>query len=382
MGRGCLMAKADIKSAYRILPISPQSYHLLGFSWENQWWVDKSLPMGLSLAANRFELFSTAIQWILKNKLQVKYMSHILDDFLFFGHPGTTECSRSLDAFMQLSKSLNIPIKGEKTVLPTNMAQLHGLTVDTVNMLVILPPDKQQKCIDMLNTLSHRKTATLNELQSLIGTLQFATKAIIGGRTFLRRLTDLTKGVFNKNHHIRLNNEARRDMAMWLSFLVEFNGKTIISKHYWVNSFNLKFYSDASGAGYAGVNGEHWFQGEFPPEWKSVNIAVKELLPVALSFRMWAPRLKGNNIIFMVDNKAIVDVLQSQTSKDPHIMSILRPMVVASMVNNVQFYSYHIPGKHNTIADLLSRFQISKAKLIAPWLASSPTQVPPHWLPW
>ena len=302
--------------------------------------------------------------------------------FLFFGHPGTTECSSSLKAFMQLSKSLNIPIKGEKTVLPTTEAQLHGLTVDTVNMLVILPPDKKQKCIDLLNSLSHRKTATLNELQSLIGTLQFATKAIIAGRTFLRRLIDITKGVVSKNHHIRLNNEARCDIAMWLSFLENFNGKTIISKNFWVNSFSLKFYSDASGAGYAGVNGDQWFQGEFPPEWKSVNIAVKELLPVALSFRMWAPRLKGKNIIFMVDNRAIVDVLQSQTSRDPHIMSILRPMVVASMVNNVQFYSYHIPGKHNTIADLISRFQVGKAKLIAPWLASSPTQVPLQWLPW
>ena len=48
VGRGCLMAKADKKSAYRILPISPQSYHLLGFSWENQWWVVKFLPLGLS----------------------------------------------------------------------------------------------------------------------------------------------------------------------------------------------------------------------------------------------------------------------------------------------------------------------------------------------
>ena len=28
VGRGCLMAKADIKSAFRILPISPQSYHV------------------------------------------------------------------------------------------------------------------------------------------------------------------------------------------------------------------------------------------------------------------------------------------------------------------------------------------------------------------
>ena len=97
---------------------------------------------------------------------------------------------------------------------------------------------------------------------------------------------------------------------------------------------------------------------------------------------MWAPRLKNHNLIFMVDNMSIVDILQSQTSKDPHIMSLLHPMVVTSMIHNVQFYAYHIPGKHNNVADLLSRFQVQKALSLAPWLDPLPVQVPQDWLPW
>ena len=33
-GPGSLMAKADIESAFRIIPIHPDDYHLLGFMWE------------------------------------------------------------------------------------------------------------------------------------------------------------------------------------------------------------------------------------------------------------------------------------------------------------------------------------------------------------
>ena len=382
IGRGCLMAKTDIKTAFRILPISPLSYHLLGFSWDGSYFVEKALPMGCSLSCNKFELFSNAIQWILTNKMNVKHMSHILDDFLFFGHPSSNECNLALQSFLHLSTSLNIPIKHEKTVLPTTRAQLHGLIVDSNQMLVILPQDKKDKAIQLLNQMSKQKSATLNQLQILIGTLQFATKAIISGRTFLRRLIDLTKGIKGKHHHIRLNTEARLDIKMWLSFLVSFNGKRIISPQYWVESSHLRFFSDASGSGFAAINGSSWFMGTFPPSWKNVNIATKELLPITLSFRMWSTKLKGSNLIFMVDNMSVVNILQSQTSNDPEIMNLLRPMVVSSMINDVQFYAFHIPGKSNTIADLMSRFQVQKAKNLAPWLDPLPLDIPHQWLPW
>ena len=382
IGKGCLISKADIKSAFRILPIAPDSYHLLGFQWNSAYFIDKSLPMGLSSACNKFELFSSAIQWILIHKLKVKHMSHILDDFMFFGAPSSRQCELSLKAFLLLSESLNIPIKSQKTVLPTTCAQLHGLEIDTLKMEIRIPDDKRQRALSLLKMFSTRKCVTLVELQSLIGTLQFLSKAIVSGRTFLRRLIDLTKGVNFKHHHIRLTNESRRDLKMWLQFVNNFNGKCLISSRHWIKSSHIKFFSDASGSGYASVNGSSWIQGAFPPSWEKVNIAAKELLPLALAFRLWAHKIKDYNIVFMVDNMSIVQILQSQTSKDPIIMSLLRPMVITAMTHNIQFYSQHIPGKLNVIPDLLSRFQIQKALTMAPWLDPTPLQIPSLWLPW
>ena len=41
---------------------------------------------------------------------------------------------------------------------------------------------------------------------------------VMPGRPFIRRLIKLTMGINKPNCHIRLNNEARLDVASWLSF--------------------------------------------------------------------------------------------------------------------------------------------------------------------
>ena len=87
IGPGCLVAKADIKDAFRIIPIHPADHRLLGMSWQGQFYVDRCLPMGCSTSCRTFEHFAQALQWILATKFRVPYLSHILDDLLFSTPP-------------------------------------------------------------------------------------------------------------------------------------------------------------------------------------------------------------------------------------------------------------------------------------------------------
>ena len=38
LGVGCVLAKTDVRSAFRIVPVHPSDYHLLGFHWQNEWY--------------------------------------------------------------------------------------------------------------------------------------------------------------------------------------------------------------------------------------------------------------------------------------------------------------------------------------------------------
>ena len=91
IGKNCLISKTDIANAYRILKIHKDSLKFLGLTWNNMIYVDTRLPMGCSISPYEFEEFSKAIQWVLTNKFGVKHMSHLLDDFVFFGHYNTNE---------------------------------------------------------------------------------------------------------------------------------------------------------------------------------------------------------------------------------------------------------------------------------------------------
>lgn len=77
-GEGTLMAKSDIKDAFRIVPINPLEYHLLGFTSEKKFYC---LPMGASSSCKIFEELSQALVWV--NRYKASGISYILDDFFF-----------------------------------------------------------------------------------------------------------------------------------------------------------------------------------------------------------------------------------------------------------------------------------------------------------
>ena len=113
IGPGCLIAKADIKDAFRILPIHPDDHTLLGFTWRDLFYYDRCLPMGCSTSCQTIELFAISLQWILTSVLGVQHMSHILDDFIFFGAPNSSCCFTGLQSFIVLANSLNIPLHAD-----------------------------------------------------------------------------------------------------------------------------------------------------------------------------------------------------------------------------------------------------------------------------
>ena len=102
VGINALIAKADIEEAFRLIPIHPDDYNLLGFIRDGSYFYDKCLPMGCSTSCSIFESVSMALQWILNNKLGVDNLSHILDDFMFIEQGSSTKCQEDLNYFITL----------------------------------------------------------------------------------------------------------------------------------------------------------------------------------------------------------------------------------------------------------------------------------------
>ena len=85
-----MLAKVDIKQAYRNVPVHPNDRPLL---WRGQVFIDKVLPFGLRSASIIFSAIADALQWIIQVH-GVKCLFHYLDDFITIG---SQECANNLD---------------------------------------------------------------------------------------------------------------------------------------------------------------------------------------------------------------------------------------------------------------------------------------------
>ena len=97
---------------------------------------------------------------------------------------------------MAFSK-LGVPVAPEKVEGPGTCLKFLGWEVDTVAMQVRIPEDKLKDLKDTINSVLNKagRKITLKDLQSIIGKLNFACKAILPGRAFCRRFIDATSSV-------------------------------------------------------------------------------------------------------------------------------------------------------------------------------------------
>ena len=171
--------------------------------------------------------------------------------------------------------------------------------------------------------MAKRRKASLREVQSLVGSLLFACQMISPGRTFCRRLINLTLGKSNINHVIRLNREARTDIKAWLEFLETFNGTMSFLPVDWTSSDVLHLTTNASGFAFGAVFGSEWLQGCFPTHWLAVHISSKELLQIVLAVNCWGS---------IFTNRRRCD---KQTAKYVSLMELIRERVVLCMSHNI-----------------------------------------------
>ena len=136
----------------------------------------------------------------------------------------------------------------------------------------------------------------------MIGKLQWAMAVISAGHAFLRRLTDQTIGVVKPHYYIRVTEEVRKDLAVWLEFFLKHNGKTFFWPRRAETSQTLNLFTDASSVEAAGICGSQWFWFADPKEWAAVNITFLQLFPIMVALSVFSDMFSNSAVIFDTDN--------------------------------------------------------------------------------
>ena len=147
-GRNALMCKVDLKSAFRLLPIHPDDWPLLGCLWEGQYYVDKCLPFGLRSAPALFNRLADALEFVARSNYGVEDLVHYLDDYFFAGPPSAAPARSTaaiqMRTFLTVLDNLSVPVaEGEDKVIgPSMEIPMLGILLDSAKWEMRLPLDK------------------------------------------------------------------------------------------------------------------------------------------------------------------------------------------------------------------------------------------------
>ena len=277
----------------------------------------------------------------------------------------------------QTCHDAGVPVEDGKTEGPLTTISFLGMELDTIAMEIRLPADKL-RLQKLTREWQGRKAGSKREFLSLIGILQHAAKAVRQGRSFLRRLIDLSTVAKQLDHFIRLNQAARSDIRWWYEFAESWNGTSMIIQAKKDNP-DLVMTSDASGSwGCGAFFGKQWFMLQWPAGMESTHITTKELIPIVIGAAIWGRQWSEKVILCQSDNAAVVAIINSGVSGDAEVMHLIRCLVFIAAKCNFIVTVTHVSGHSNKLADALSRNRLHDFKSYFPQAQAVPTPIPPE----
>ncbi|XP_078619225.1 uncharacterized protein LOC144886464 [Branchiostoma floridae x Branchiostoma japonicum] len=354
LGPGCLLYKSDLSRAYRQLYVDPADYHLLGFQWEGSRFADVTVPFGIRTGSHLCQRVTDAVRFIYGTYgyTCVNY----LDDL-----GGADTPARAPDAFACLGRlllELGLDEAAGKAVPPTTRLVFLGKIIDSVRMTIEVTPERLTDTLTELRGWSHKVGARRRDVESLLGKLQFIASCVRPGRLFISRMLLFLRRFPGRHTCMPLDEEFRKDLAWWVTFLPTYNGISLIPQSGWTKA-DAVFSSDACLTGCGGFlesSGEY-FHAVFPAFILEQDPCINslELLTILVCVRLWGQHWLGMRIVVLCDNEASVTVLNSGRSRSPFLQSCLRNLWLCAAKGQFELRAVHLPGIDNRLADHLSR---------------------------
>ena len=371
-GKNCHAGKSDMTAAFRHFAIMKKYWKYLVMKAKSPkdgktyYFIDKCMPFGAAISCSHFQRFSNAIAHIVTTKTGKDNINY-LDDF-FFTALLKAICNNQIQTFLNTCDAIKFPVSMEKTFWGTQLLSFLGLLLDTANQRIGIPVDKIERAKELINFYLNKKSKKMRvkQVQQLTGFLNFLCKAIVPGRTFLRRMYNMTANPELKpDHHVPITAEVRSDLELWLRFL---NHESAYYRKFLDLSINFKstelnWYTDATAnpqLGAGGHFGPHWFILQWDEDFiinKNPSINYLELYAVTISVINWIHYFQDKFVTLFCDNMSVVHMINNNSSKCKNCMVLIRIIVLKALIHNVKITAKHVQGTSNIFADLLSRLR-------------------------
>lgn len=356
-GRGCLLFKIDLRKAFRQLPLCPSSYSLGAYVWKKHIFFDTVLAMGSRSSSYCCQSVTNAIVFILF-KIGISVLNY-LDDLASAEHKHLAEFSyKTLKAILH---KCGIEESQDKACPPSTRMTFVGVLFDTEKMTIEVTQERLLEIRALIKSWLCKEKASIREIQSLLGKLNFVAACVRPGRVFISRMLKWLKILYrlDEKQHI-IPNFVKKDLEWWDRFLPIYNGVSMMLIEEFSKPDEI-FSCDSCLISCGGFWEGHFFHALFPSKIKNkgYHINILEMLAVIISLRLWGAHYKGKRIKIYSDNLSVVTVINTGRSQCEVLQSCLRELAFLNAINECEVRAVHLDTRANKLSDHLSRWYIS-----------------------
>lgn len=95
-------------------------------------------------------------------------------------------------------------------------------------------------------------------------------------------------------------------------------------------------------------------------------LLTRKLFPVVVAAHVWGLQCCKKHVLFCSDNEAMVQMLNSITSKIPSLLQLLHNLLLSMAHYSFFFSAQHIPGVHNQITECSFLFPLAGILPVGP----------------
>ena len=405
-GRGAKFSKFDLQDAYKLMPARKEDFRLQGFCWLGKWFVETQQGFGGVPSPCNFDRLAKTKDVVvcIKSSTPRSAVHRALDDSPCVAQAGSNIVERFSATMKEVCRDINMPLAencplGEKAFELQTRGTVLGIGFDSSELIWFLSKEKSEKvvrrCLETANA-SHVDLKTVEKLMGSVNDLSQMCKTV----SFHKRAGNILLRSFCGDYNVvrMVPADLKKELRV-IARIAESTkaGLPLADEPCQPTLSKLVFYSDAAGASFTRIKGEKvyhnndgkgvaciggenlkeiwcWCRMSWP---KGLLTSVKdekgcdygsksttlETVGMLLPFVSFPEKVKGKNIVFMIDNLAVLygwykgyvanDESASEVLKAVHYLSgILGTTVNVEHVGRVS-------DEMAVLADELSRKQSS-----------------------
>ena len=357
-GRGCLLYKKDLRRAFRQILLCPLDYPLVSFIWKKHIFCDCVLSMGSRSVAYCCQRVTNAISFIMF-KIGICVLNY-LDDLA--SAETVDNASFAFSTLGSILERCGIEEAKNKFCPPNTIMTFIGVLFNTEKMTIEITHERLIEIQILLRNWLGRETASLKELQLVLGKLNFIAACVRPGRIFISRLLQWLK-ILNKNQssreQIQIPEYVKMDILWWHKFLPHYNGVSLMLYEEWSYPHEICS-SDSCLKGCGGFWSGNYFHAFFPDQFyeRKYSITILEMFAVIVCLKLWGSNFKGKRIQMFCDNLSVCHCINTGKAKHLLLQQCLREVCFIATVNEFQVRMVHLESKENRISDLPSRWNL------------------------